>query len=119
MRVDLDRFGGKRVLLAIAAVVAAVAAVVALVIALRGRGLAREAGEISAGAPDWAAAAELVLLDEPGGGREFGWVPSQPRRELWTTSEIEPFWFDPDSIGREYLERTIEQRLQRLIAEVP
>ena len=97
----------------------ALAVAVVLAVMLPGRRADPPTGGPADRRAEWATAERLVLPRVSWSADEDRWEPSTPRRERWSHEEIGRYWVDPAQIGFELLDRRVEERIRRLLEEVP
>lgn len=68
---------------------------------------------------EWATVDRLVLPDDFSGVDELEPVYRRPRREAWTAEQLDEFWLEPEAIGLDVLDETVEREMRLLFEEVP
>ncbi|MFP4376660.1 MAG: hypothetical protein ACLFP4_06410 [Spirochaetales bacterium] len=68
---------------------------------------------------EWITPDRLVAPDDYADTPQLDWVPYRPRKERWTSDDVDEHWYDPTEIGIEVLKERIEADVRSILEEVP
>lgn len=68
---------------------------------------------------EWITPDRLVAPDDYSTAPQLEWVPYRPRKDRWTSEDVEEHWYDPTEIGIDVLKERIEADVYSLLKEVP